>query len=131
MTVLLKFLAGIVNYLHDLIVILFKQLGFKLTDQDLHFWVIGIIGIVVFILSDIVFKNIAKWSISAISFVYTLTVLVVLVFAVEIEQRITGHGSMEFSDIVAGLWGFIVMFAIYVAIRGAIYAVQRQLKKRP
>ncbi len=50
----------------------------------------------------------------AISFIYTFTVLVVFVFAIEIEQKLTGRGNMEFQDIVEGLWGFIVAFAIYL-----------------
>ena|SRR5665647_514031 len=131
METLLKILASTVNNLHDFILFLSNGLSLNLSDKDLHFWVIGVIGVVVFIVSDIVFRIISRWSISIISFVYTLTVLVVVVFALEIEQRITGRGNMDFFDIVAGLWGFFVLFGCYIVIRGAIYAVRKLFKEKP
>ncbi len=131
METLLKILASTVNNLHDFIIVLSSYFDLNLSDKDLHFWVIGILGVAVFILSDIVFRIVSKWSISVISFLYTLTVLIVFVFALEIEQRITGRGNMDFYDIVAGLWGFFVLFGCYIVIQGAIYAVRKYLKKKP
>ena len=130
METLLKLLASTVNNLHDFFIVLSKYFGLSLSDKDLHFWVIGIIGVVVFILSDIVFRIVSRWNISIISFVYTLTVLVVFVFALEIEQRITGRGDMELLDIVAGLWGFLVLFGCYIMILGALYAVRKLINKK-
>ncbi|HWQ42379.1 MAG TPA: hypothetical protein VN456_10155, partial [Desulfosporosinus sp.] len=66
-----------------------------------------------------------RYSLTAISFIYTFTILVVLVFAIEIEQKITGRGHMEFQDIVEGLWGFLVAFAIYLGF----VIIGRWLKK--
>ena len=71
------------------------------------------------------FKYLVRYSLTAISFIYTFTVLVVLVFAIEIGQKLTGRGNMEFQDIVEGLWGFLVAFAIYLGI----VIVVRWLKK--
>lgn len=130
MEILLKILAGVINNLHDFIVLLSGEFGLNLTDKDLHFWVIGIIGVVIFLVSDIVFRIIAKWSISVISFVYTLTVLIAFVFALEIEQRITGRGNMDFLDIAAGLWGFLVLFGFYLLIRVTRYAVRKMSKEK-
>ncbi|WP_308893946.1 hypothetical protein [Candidatus Desulfosporosinus nitrosoreducens] len=28
--------------------------------------------------------------------------------------KVTGRGNMEFQDIVEGLWGFLVVFALYL-----------------
>lgn len=126
---ILTAVAGIINWLHDLIIKAAKLYGFKLSDKDLHFWVIGVIGIAIFVLVDILFKRLAKWSISAISFIYTLTVLVVIVFGLEIEQKITGRGNMEFADIVAGLWGFFAIFAIYAFIKALIFLFYKFIRK--
>ena len=113
----IKVLANFTNNLHDLIVQITKLLNLHLTDKDLHFWMIGLLGMIAFLVFDLLFKIISKWSVSIISFIYTVTVLVMLVFSLEIEQKITGRGSMEFADIVSGLWGFIVLFSVYLFCR--------------
>jgi len=126
---LLELLAGLVNYLHDIVLVVSKTLGLGLSDKDLHFWVIGALGLFVFILSDLLFRFLARWSLSAISFIYTLTVLIVFVFAVEIEQAITGRGNMEFTDITMGMYGFLVFIAIYLVLKRVIRIFQRKIKK--
>lgn len=118
---LLKQMSNVVNNIHDIIMNLSKLFGFNFTDKQLHFIVIGFIGIILYFITNAVFKKLAKLSIRIISFIYTLTVLIVLVFGLEIEQKITGRGNMEFADIVAGLWGFLFIFAIYVFILGSVY----------
>ncbi|GBF31848.1 small membrane protein [Desulfocucumis palustris] len=117
MAEVLKALAGIINFIHDFLLSVSGALNLNLSDKDLHFWLIGIMGIVIFWAVDSVFKRLARWNISVISFVYTFTVLMVLVFGLEIEQGITGRGNMEFKDIVAGLWGFLVVFFAYLIIK--------------
>ena len=129
MLILLKSLAGLVNYLHDLILAVSRALDFGLSDKDLHFWVIGALGLLIFIFSDFIFRFLARWSISAISFIFTLTILVIFVFAVEIEQAITGRGNMEFTDITMGLYGFLVFAAIYLVLKMLIQMFQRKIKK--
>lgn len=121
MTELLKITTSIINFLHDFIVDASRSLSLDLTDKDLHFWLMGLIGIAIFLITDVVFQRIAKWNISFISFIYTFTVLIVIVFGLEIEQKITGRGNMEFDDIIAGLWGFLAIFIIYLGLRIVIY----------
>lgn len=117
MTRVLKFLVVIINRIHDLIVKSAHGLGWGLTDKQLHFWLLGIIGIIVFIVSDAVFRRLARWSISAITFIYTFTILVVLVLVIEIEQKLTQAGNMEFEDVVAGLGGFLAFLLLYILFR--------------
>ena len=100
-------------------------MGLNLNDKQLHFVVIGIIGILIFVFVHKLFKYLVQYSLTAISFIYTFTVLVVLVFAIEIGQKVTGRGNMEFQDIVEGLWGFLVAFAIYMAVGLCVYWVKR------
>lgn len=117
MTRILKLFIAIINNAHDWIVDTAHTMGLGLTDKQLHFWLLGIAGVVIFAVCDFVFRRLAKWSISAISFVYTFTILVVGVLAIEIEQKVTNSGSMEFDDVVAGLSGFLVLSALYVLAR--------------
>jgi hypothetical protein len=125
----LLILVNLINNFHDIIVNLFRFLGFGLTDKDLHFWFVGVVGTVIFVVSDLIFRYVIRWNISVISFIYTLTVLIVVVFGLEIEQKITGRGSMEFSDIVSGLWGFIAIFSVFLAIKAALYFTKKFYKK--
>ncbi|MEH7440155.1 hypothetical protein V7182_22155 [Neobacillus drentensis] len=126
---IINVIVTIVNVLHDLITSLAGSLGYDITDKDLHFWVIGFIGIFIFLFTQILFKKLAKWSITAISFIYTFTVLLVIVFAIEIEQKITGSGHMEFKDIVVGLYGFLLLFILYLAIRVCFIYIKKFFKK--
>ena len=45
------------------------------------------------------------------------TLIIVITFAIEIGQKVTNTGNMEFADIVFGVVGFIVMFFIFAVIR--------------
>ncbi|SDM24224.1 hypothetical protein [Sediminibacillus halophilus] len=121
-------LADIVNRIHDALI---ERFGLTMTDKQLHFWVIGIIGIFAFFIVYFFFKLIAsmKWSITILSFIYTFTMMVVLVFAIELQQALTG-GDMEFADAVVGLWGFLVFFFIYVVIALIILAVIKFMRRK-
>ncbi|KMM36930.1 hypothetical protein [Guptibacillus hwajinpoensis] len=114
---IIKFIVAIVNELHDIVITIMYGLGFNVTDKQLHFWVIGLLGMGGFIVVQLLFRVLAKWSITAISFIYSITVLLVVVFAIEIQQKITGRGNMEFADAVIGIQGFIVLFLVYLVIR--------------
>lgn len=122
------YVAEIMNTIHDVLVDIF---GVHMTDKELHFWVIGIIGMVSFFVVYVFFKFIdkLKWSVTIFSFIYTFTGMVVLVFAIEIQQAITNRGNMEFQDAVAGLWGFILLFIVYAVISLAIYGIGKLIQK--
>ena len=124
---LLKLFADIIDYSHATIINFIEARGYNLTDKDLHFIIIALIGIILFACVHIFFNFLSKYSITAISFIYTFTVLVVIVFVIEIEQKLTGNGTMDFADIAYGLYGFLCMFAGYLLIRGALWAVKRLL----
>jgi hypothetical protein len=113
----IKLTAEIVNMIHDIIQIFTEKMGWNLTDKDLHFWLIGFIGIAFFLSIHPILKALASLSFTTISFIYTFTILIVIVFALEIQQKITGRGQMEFEDAIVGLWGFIAMFAGLMAIK--------------
>lgn len=89
----------------------------------------AIIGISIFAVTQFIFKKLARYSITAISFIYTSTVMLVVVFAIEIQQKLTNRGNMEFADIVYGLYGFIYVFLIYLVIKLIVKFVKRQILK--
>lgn len=127
---IIKLIVEFVNSLHDIIMLMSMEFGMDLSDKELHFWVIGVIGILNFGFTHSAFKLISKWSITLISFIYTLTVLVVIVFAIEIQQRITGRGNMEFADIKIGLYGFLFFFGIYLVFKLFIKLIKAKVKNK-
>nr|WP_239584164.1 hypothetical protein [Aquibacillus albus] len=109
-----------------------NYMGLQLTDKDLHFWIIGFIGIITFLFVYVCFKLLenVRGKITIFSFIYTFTVMVVLVFAIEIQQAITNRGNMEFADAVIGLWGFIVFFMMYIVMAIMVYFIKKFTKRK-
>jgi len=126
---ILKMIVGIINEFHDILTKLFDSFGMQFSDKQLHFIIIGVLGMFIYLVVNKLFKAISKYSISILSFIYTVTVLIVIVFGIEIGQKITSRGNMEFADIVAGLWGFSALFIVYLIIYGAILLIKKGIKK--
>ncbi|TKH03007.1 hypothetical protein FC682_19535 [Peribacillus simplex] len=129
---IIQVLAEIVNNLHDFILFFVSDtLNSNATDKDLHFWIMGIIGIIIFLfvlfLSNLIARM--RFGITILSFLYTFTVMVVLVFAIEIQQALTSRGNMEFQDAAIGLWGFIVFFMVF-AVLSSIFLLVKNLFKQ-
>ena len=129
MVEILKLTAKFINDLHDKVLDIVSIAGYPLNDKQLHFIFMALIGIIIFAFTQIIFKKLSKYSITAISFIYTLTVMVVIVFAIEIQQKITNRGNMEFADIAYGLYGFLYIFFVYLLIKFIIIAIKILYKK--
>jgi hypothetical protein len=117
-------LTEIVNTIHDVIMDISENAGLNMTDKDLHLWVFGFIGIFSFFAVHFLFLQLSKVSITAISFIYTFTVMLVIVFAIEIQQKITGRGQMEFDDAIISLWGFLLFFGVFLVIKGIVHLIK-------
>ena len=107
----------IVAQIHDSLVRLNAGFDLPFGDKEMHFIVMLALGMVLFFVVHFVFKRLSRISVTAISFIYVFTVMAVLGFAIEVGQRITGTGNMDFGDIVAGLYGVLAFFAVYTAYR--------------
>jgi hypothetical protein len=129
MVEILKLIASLINDLHDKVLNIVSIAGYSLNDKQLHFIFMAFIGIGIFGVTQILFKKLAKYSITAISFIYTLTVMIVIVFAIEIQQKLTNRGNMEFADITYGLYGFIYVFLIYLLIKFIVILAKNICKK--
>ncbi len=117
--------------LHDKITRLNDRFESTLSDKQLHFLVIGILGLLMIFAVYPLFRHLARTNhVMVISWIYVFTLILVLTFAIEIGQRITNTGEMEFADIVFGVGGFIVMFAAFALLRAAINGLTRLVHKR-
>lgn len=126
---LLRELTLIMAQVHDSLMRLNDGFELRLGDKDLHFVIMALAAMLLFFLVHAVFRRLAKWSITAVSFIYVFTVMTVLGFAIEIGQRISGTGEMDFADIVAGLYGVLAFFAVYTAYRLLAMGVSVLLRK--
>ena len=126
---LLRELTLIMAQVHDSLMRLNDGFELRLGDKDLHFVIMALAAMLLFFLVHAVFRRLAKWSITAVSFIYVFTVMTVLGFAIEIGQRISGTGEMDFADIVAGLYGVLAFFAVYTAYRLLAMGVHALLGK--
>ncbi|MGL4849944.1 MAG: hypothetical protein ACRC28_13670 [Clostridium sp.] len=125
----LKFLVQMMNTIHHKAVEILGTSGYGFTDKQLHFIFIGLLGAVIFAFSHFLFKIVSKYSITAVSFIYTFTILIFITVAIEIQQKLTGQGQAEFGDVFWGLYGFIYLFFIYILLRLAWMGIQILMKK--
>ena len=127
---LLQEMTLIMAQVHQSIMRLNDGFELSLSDKDWHFIVMALLAMALFFVVHAVFARLAKWSITAVSFIYVFTVMTVLGFAIEIGQRISGTGQMDFADVVAGLYGVLAFFAVYTVCRLAVMMVSALLGKR-
>ena len=120
----------IVAQIHESLMHLNDNFELYFGDKDMHFIVMAVLGRILFFMVHFVFKRLAKWSITAISFIYVFTVMTVLGFAIEIGQKITGTGDMDFRDVVAGLYGVLAFFAVYTVYRLIVLLVRHLMRGR-
>ena len=128
------FLYAVVDWIamiHDQIGRLNDHFEGTLSDKQLHFLVIGFLGMLLVFLIHPIFRHLAKNNrIMSITWIYVFTLILVITFSIEIGQRLTGTGSMEFADIVSGIGGFICMFAVFALIRTTVISIVRLIRRR-
>ena len=103
----------------------------QLSDKQLHFIVIGLLGIAMLLVIYPLFKWMAKKNLTVlISWFYVFTVLVVITFAIEIGQWYSHTGEMDFNDILAGLVGYFAMSFIFLLVVAIIELIKSIFKKK-
>lgn len=119
-----------VSMVHEKILTLNDEYELYLSDKVLHFIVIGLLGLgLVFVIQPI-FKMLAKRNhILVITWIYVFTVIIVLTFSIEIGQKLTHTGTMDFYDTAFGILGFLFIFAIFAIIRGIFIGIAKIIKK--
>jgi len=125
----LRMLVAWVSRAHNYILTLNDRFEYSFSDKELHFIVMGAIGLLLILLVYPLFKLLANHNrVLAITWIYALTVLLVLTFAIEIGQRLTGTGTMEFADVVAGMGGFFAVTAVIVTLHLLLWIVRSIVK---
>ncbi len=132
-----ELLYKIVEYIakiHNYLLRLNDANEYNFTDKELHFLVVGIMGMAFIFVVYPIFKWLAKRDhVMVIAWIYVFTLIIVITFAIEIGQKVTNTGNMEFADIMMGVMGFVVMFVIFSIIReiykGIRSVIQSIMKK--
>lgn len=126
----LYLIVEIIARIHGAILTLNDNFEYNFSDKELHFLVIGVLGMAMIFVIYPLFKWLAKKNhVMVIAWFYVFTVIIVITFAIEIGQKVTHTGAMEFADIAFGIVGFIAMFLVFALIR-AIYKGIRALIRR-
>ena len=117
MTEILRTIVEYIAFFHRYISS-FLLTHFGISDDKLmHLIVIGgLTFLLLFFLRPLISYLIRKHREMTLTFIYSFTVILVLSFSIEIGQKVTGTGSMEFVDIVYGIYGFFIAFVIYLIL---------------
>lgn len=119
------FVRGIAK-IHETILQMNDSGQLFLTDKQLHFIVMGAAGMALLLIVYPLFIMLSKKHVLIIAWIYVFTVLVMLSFAIEIGQGLSGTGNMEMRDVISGLAGFMLLFFVFAILRG-IYLLLRRL----
>ena len=125
----LYMIVGWIAEIHSYLMRFNDSYEYNFSDKELHFIVIGLLGMAFVFIVYPVFKWLAKHNhVMVIAWIYVFTLILVITFAIEIGQKVTNTGAMEFADIVFGVVGFIVMFFIFSIVREIYHLFCRLLK---
>ena len=114
----LYLIMEIIAEIHSKLLSLNNSYEYNFTDKEFHFIIIGIIGMAMIFVVYPIFRWLADNDhIMTITWIYVFTLIIVLTFAIEIGQKISNTGAMEFADIMFGVVGFLMMYVIFVIIR--------------
>ncbi len=127
---LLYRVVDLIAALHGKLMRLNDSFEYSFTDKELHFLVIGVMGMAFLFVVYPVFKWLAKSGhVMVIAWIYVFTLIIVITFAIEIGQKVTNTGNMEFADIMMGVFGFVVMFFLFSLVREIVKEVIWLLRK--
>lgn len=128
---LLYFGVGLISRIHGMIMHLNDAFEANLSDKDLHFLVIGLLGMgMIFVIYPLFSFLAQRDHVMVIAWIYVFTVIVVITFAIEIGQKVTHTGSMEFADIMYGLVGFLSMFLVFSGFRLLYRGIMHLIRSR-
>ena len=124
MSQLLYFIVEKIALLHNWLMSLNDSYGLFLSDKGLHFLVMGAVGMALLLIIHPLFAALAENGHTlVITWIYVFTVMIVLTFAIEIGQGVSGTGAMEMEDIVAGMAGFLAVFLVFALLRAIWRAI--------
>lgn len=129
MKTLLNLIIKIFDLFHVFFIDFLNSNGVMISDKQQHFLILGVIFLFMFIFIELIFRKIAKFSVSIIAFIYVFTVSVVVALAIEIGQWKNQSGEMDFNDVTWGLYGVVVFTLAFVIIRCVLVQFYRWVFK--
>ncbi len=129
MEFILETLVSFIARSHQYILTLNDAYEQDFTDKQLHFLVIGIMGMLLVFIIYPLFQYLSRNHVLTIVFIYVFTLILVLTFAIEVGQKYSGSGTMDFDDIVFGIAGFLLFFVIFAVVREIILAIGKLVRK--
>lgn len=115
--------------LHSKFLSLNDSYEYNFSDKQLHFLIIGLFGMFLIFIIHPLFTLLSKTNhVMVISWLYVFTIILVITFAIEIGQGYSHTGNMEFSDIVFGVFGFMIMFLAFSLFRMIIKGIIKLFK---
>lgn len=122
-------MIGWIAKIHTRLLELNDAYEYHFSDKQLHFLVIGVLGMAMIFVVYPLFKWLARTNhVMIIAWIYVFTMILVITFAIEIGQKVTNTGAMEFADIVFGVLGFALFFLIFSIVRGIYHFIRKRLK---
>ena len=123
----LYFMVEGVARIHNKILQINDSSALFLTDKQLHFAVMGLLGMGMLLLIYPLFLALSKNHVLTIAWIYVFTVMVMLSFAIEIGQGITGTGNMDLEDVISGLAVFMLLFIVFALLRMIFIGIRNLL----
>lgn len=124
MTAFFYWIIEIIAKIHTYLLTLNDGFEYVFSDKELHFLVIGILGMAMLFVIYPLFKALSKKHVMVIAWIYVFTVILVITFAIEIGQKVSNTGVMDFGDVVFGIVGFLAMFFVFSIIRGIFHLIK-------
>lgn len=123
-------MVRVVTYLHTRILGLNDSYELYLSDKELHFYVVAITGVLLILVLYPLFRYLVKRNKTLyIVWIYVFTFLFAFTLLIEIGQRLTGTGMMDYMDTVAGLVGFLLASFVVFVIRWVYMFIKWAVKK--
>lgn len=110
--------VALVTYMHGKILGINDSNELFLSDKELHFYTVAVFGVILLFCLYPLFKYMVKRNKTMlITWLFVFLFLVGFTLLIEVGQKLTGTGDMDYLDTVAGLMGFIVASMILLIVR--------------
>lgn len=119
----LRVIVDLVATVHNYLLHLNDSFELYLSDKELHFLVMGLLGLGLFAAARFLFSKLRP---NAIAWLFTFAAMGAIILAIEIGQYFTNTGDLEFSDIAMGAWGVLAFSAAYALVHYIFKAVRRR-----
>ena len=123
---ILNKIITIITYFHTKILSLNDNYELYLSDKQLHFYVVALLGLLLLLCLYPLFLYLVKRKKTLyITWFYVFTFLLAFTSLIEVGQKLTGTGEMDYMDTLAGILGFIGVSIIVFVIRWIYLLIRR------